>query len=159
MPQYRHPALNGDFGSQVQQLVGMLHPDTPTDPSSLVRMLSTGVPIPGLTGLDPKFFNDPRFDYSAHLVPGKEDPYTVIMGNDKRDDYDSAPIGAKSTLAVDEPTSQIQNDMMGKSIGPSEWFGQNTKDIQGSSPTVTGPMAEEMRRRMLNERTRIEDRY
>ena len=109
----------------------------------------------GLTGIDPKFIQDPRFDYQTILKPSG----IVLMGNAKRDDYDSAPIGEKSTLAVDKPWQSIAADMEGRSEGPSPWFTQNAREIMGKSKTATKEMAEKMRQRMLSTRDRIEDRY
>lgn len=116
----------------------------------------------GLTGLDPKFISDPRFDYQQKLVQNRHpstdnpNPWLVLMGN--HDDYDSAPIGVKSTLAVDEPLGKIQAEMENKAIGPSPWFMQNTRDISQGRP-ITHAMAQMMLDRILNTRDRIEDRY
>ena len=144
----QHPSLQG------------LAPVQP-DLMSLIRWIQSGAMHPGLTGLDPKFFQDPRFDYVSKLGPSREPEnkgWAVMMGNPLRDDYDSAPVWAKSKLAVDEPAKAIRSDMEGKSVGPSDWFTQNTRSISGGRP-ITDAMAEEMRRRMLQTRDRIEDRY
>jgi hypothetical protein len=134
----------------------------PSQIANLLRILTTGVDKPGLTGLDPKFFKDPRFDYEAKMGNNPEEVKgapVVLMGNPQRDDYDSAPVGAKSTLAVDTPWQAIANSMNGKDDGPSDWFSQNARDIMKGAKVATQAMAEEMRRRMLQTRNRIEDRF
>lgn len=130
--------------------------------ASLLRIISTGVDQPGLTGLDPKYIKDPRFDYEMKMGMNPEEvkgASVVLMGNQGLDDYDSAPVGVKSTLAVDQPLKKTIADMENKSTGPSPWFTKNRNEIVGSSEKVTETMAREMVRRMLLQRNRIEDRF
>jgi hypothetical protein len=125
----------------------------------MIQQMLSGRSSYGLTGMDPKFFQDPRFDYESFLKMMPNGNPLVLMGNKQRDDYDSAPAGVKSTLAVDKSWQSIAADMEGKSVGPSPWFTQNAKEVMGNSRVATQAMAEEMRRRMLMTRNRIEDRY
>ena len=155
MPSYNHPSLqelNNPYS---------MRPFPMTSPLDYYQALSRGI---GLTGLDPKFINDPRFDYVQRLtshLPETQPGYGVLMGNPQRDDYDSAPINARSRLAVDQPTREMQGDMDLRSVGPSPWFLQNRREIMGNAANrpSTPQQAEEMRRRILMTRDRIEDRY
>jgi len=144
------------------------------DPNTLQNLLSGGV---GLQGLDPKFFKDPRHNYTTQIgfdpSQGKIEADQATMplvlfhipktrwgtgySGYSEDIIDTAPVGVHSTLAEDLSDKRLAKSLTFK--GPHPNLVAAAKQIQGKSTIWTPAMTRRLRAWITNQRQDIQDTY
>lgn len=150
--------LNDVFSGWMQQR---------NNPSSLSNLLFGGV---GLTGLDPKFIQDPRFnywtrmEYNPQIFPPNLPPAeggggwgVIFSPPGSRDPMDTAPVGVKSTLNIDLPDERLAKAP--GYVGPNPAFLAAARSINPTNQPWTHEQLNALRQWIMNQRNLILDAY
>lgn len=126
----------------------------PVNSDILNRLLT---PHYGLTGLDPRFLPDPRFNTTSRFDPQTQSVQMMFPWAGPHSQFD-----AHMSYLADLDNQTIADDMwavtLGRHTGTSPgdratpWFMANARDIVGTADKVTPGHVKEMRQRLISQR-------